>query len=354
MAGFSILGPTVASWLAQHFYLHWIYSKDEEFLKEKAYPWIKDVAVYLDEISVRDEKGYRKLPISSSPEINDNSISAWFQQTTNFDLAFIKWNFEKAAELATELGLQEEAQKWSAIAKEWPGFATDSLSGSLAFAPNYPYSESHRHFSHLVAWHPLGIVDWSNGENDQKIIKATISELERVGTDWWCGYSFSWMGNLYARAFMGEKATRILRIFAENFCLPNSFHVNGEQHNQGFSKFKYRPFTLEGNFAFASAIQEMLIQSHTGVVRIFPAIPADWKDVSFNQLRTVGAFLISAEKKNGNIEKIEIFSEKGGVIKLVNPFADRQIKGLKNIKEENGILEITMKSEEKIVLEADN
>ena len=346
-------GPTVASWLAQHFYLHWIYSKDEEFLKEKAYPWIKDVAVYLDEISVRDEKGFRKLPISSSPEINDNSISAWFQQTTNFDLAFIKWNFEKAAELATELGLQEEAQKWSAISQEWPGFATDSLSGGLAFAPNYPYSESHRHFSHLVAWHPLGIIDWSNGENDQKIIKATISELERVGTDWWCGYSFSWMGNLYARAFMGEKAAGILRIFAEHFCLPNSFHVNGEQHNQGFSKFKYRPFTLEGNFAFASAIQEMLIQSHTGVVRIFPAIPADWKDVSFNQLRTVGAFLVSAEKKNGNIEKIEIFSEKGGTIKLANPFGETNFKGLKNMKEENGILEINMKPGEKIVLEAD-
>jgi alpha-L-fucosidase 2 len=152
---------------------------------------------------------------------------------------------------------------------------------------------------------------------------------------------------------MGEKAAGILRIFAGNFCLPNSFHVNGEQHNQGFSKFKYRPFTLEGNFAFASAIQEMLIQSHTGVVRIFPAIPADWNDVSFNQLRTVGAFLISAEKKKGILEKVEIFAEKGGIIKLVNPFADRQIKGLKNIKEENGILEIPMKPGEKIVLEAD-
>lgn len=346
-------GPTVASWLAQHFYLHWIYSKDENFLKEKAYPWIKDVAIYLDEISVRDEKGFRKLPISSSPEINDNSISAWFQQTTNFDLAFIKWNFEKAAELATELGLQEEASKWEAISNEWRPFAIDSISCGLAFAPGFPYSESHRHFSHLVAWHPLGIIDWSNGENDQKIIKATISELERVGTDWWCGYSFSWMGNLYARAFMGEKAARILRIFAENFCLPNSFHVNGEQHNQGFSKFKYRPFTLEGNFAFAAAIQEMLIQSHTGVVRIFPAIPADWKNVSFNQLRTVGAFLVSAEKKNGNIEKIEIFSEKGGAIKLANPFGETNFKGLKNMKEENGILEINMKPGEKIFLEAD-
>jgi alpha-L-fucosidase 2 len=344
-------GPTVASWLAQHFYLHWIYSQDKEFLKEKAYPWLKDVAVYLDEISVRDEQGFRKLPISSSPEINNNDISAWFQNTTNFDLAFIKWNFEKAAELAKALGLEEEANKWAAISKEWQPFAVDSISGGLAFAPGYPYSESHRHFSHLVAWHPLGIIDWSNGEEDQKIIKATISELERVGTDWWCGYSFSWMGNLYARAFMGEKAAGILRVFAENFCLPNSFHVNGEQHNRGYSKFKYRPFTLEGNFAFASAIQEMLIQSHTGVVRIFPAVPADWKNISFDKLRTTGAFLVSANKKEARIEKVEIFAEKGGVIKLANPFAEKQFKGLKNMKEENGILEIEMKFGERVVIE---
>ncbi len=347
-------GPTVASWLAQHFYLHWIYSKDEVFLKERAYPWLKEVAVYLDEISVRDEQGFRKLPISSSPEINSNDITAWFSKTTNFDLAFIKWNFEKAAELAKELGLEEEAQKWNTISKEWQPFALDSASGGLAFAPDYPYSESHRHFSHLVAWHPLGVIDWSNGENDQKTIKATIAELERVGTDWWCGYSFSWMGNLYARAFMGEKAAEILRIFSENFCLPNSFHVNGEQHNRGFSKFKYRPFTLEGNFAFASAIQEMLIQSHTGTVRIFPAIPVDWKDVSFNQLRTTGAFLVSANRKEGKVEKVEILAENGGVIKLVNPFADMQIKGLKNMKEENGILEIRMEVGEKIVLQPTN
>lgn len=345
-------GPTVASWLAQHFYLHWIYSKDEVFLKDKAYPWLKEVAIYLDEISVHDEQGFRKLPISSSPEINNNDITAWFDKTTNFDLAFIRWNFEKAAELAKELGLVEEAQKWNVISKEWQPFALDSTSGGLAFAPNYPYSESHRHFSHLVAWHPLGVIDWSNGEEDQKIIKATIAELERVGTDWWCGYSFSWMGNLYARAFMGEKAAEILRIFSENFCLPNSFHVNGEQHNRGYSKFKYRPFTLEGNFAFASAIQEMMIQSHTGIVYIFPAIPADWKNISFNQLRTTGAFLVSANCREGKVEKVEIIAEKGGVIKLVNPFSDMQIKGLKNVKEENGILEISLELGEKIVLHA--
>ena len=190
----------------------------------------------------------------------------------------------------------------------------------MAFAPGHPYVESHRHFSHLVGWHPLGIVDWSNGEKDQEIIRSTLKNLEKVGPDWWCGYSYSWLGNLYARAFMGDKAAETLRIFSENFCLPNSFHVNGEQHNKGYSKMKYRPFTLEGNFAFAAGVQEMLIQSHTGIIHIFPAIPQSWKDVSFTSMRTRGAFLVSAQRTGGELDKVGIISETGGICKLKNPF----------------------------------
>ena len=345
-------GPTVACWLSQHFYLHWIYSGDKKFLIEKGYPWISDVATYLDEISVKDAKGFRKLPISASPEIHDNSIKAWFPQTTNYDLGFIRWTFEKAAELAVDLGKKEEAEKWQSILKEWPTFALDDQ-GGMAFAPGHPYVESHRHFSHLVAWHPLGVIDWSNGEKEQAIITSTLENLEKRGPDWWCGYSWSWLGNLYARAFMGDKAAEALRIFSENFCLPNSFHVNGEQHDKGFSKMKYRPFTLEGNFAFAAGVQEMLIQSHTGIIHIFPAIPSKWKEVSFSTLRTAGAFLVSAEQKGGRVVKVEITSAQGGVCKLRNPFGDKPYKVKYSwngtLKSDKGILTIEFPKNGKVV-----
>ena len=319
------MGQTVASWLSHHFYLHWKYTMDRDFLEQRAYPWIKDVAVFLDEISVKEESGKRKLLISSSPEIYNNSREAWFAETTNFDLALIRWTYEKAAELANELGLVEEAEKWNQILTEWPELNIDSGTG-LTFAPGVPYVESHRHFSHLMAFHPLGLIDISKGEADKQIIQNTLRNLEKIGPDYWCGYSYSWEGNLYARVFEGEKAVEALRVFAECFCLKNSFHANGDQCKAGHSTFTYRPFTLEGNFAFASGIQEMLIQSHTGVVKLFPAIPADWKDLSFTKLRTYGAFLISAEMKNGAVSNIEITAEKGGKLVLENPFAGQEFK----------------------------
>ena len=318
-------GPTVSAWLGQHFYLHWRYSMDRDFLINDAYPWFEDVAEHLDQISIKGLDGKRKLPISASPEIHNNSREAWFDETTNFDLALIRFTYEKAAELALELEKNEDAEKWIKTASEWPEFTIDKETG-LVFAPGTPYSESHRHFSHLVAYHPLGIIDNSKGEKHQEIINNTLENLLKVGSDYFTGYSFSWLANLQARNFDGDGAAKSLRIFAENFCLPNSFHVNGEQHDKGYSKFKYRPFTLEGNFAFAAAIQEMLIQSHTGIINIFPAIPDSWDTVSFDNLRTEGAFLISAKKEKGSIISVKIKSEKGGNIRLRNPFKMKQIK----------------------------
>ena len=242
-------------------------------------------------------------------------------------------------------------EKWKQILSEWPELAIDDETG-LMFAPEFPYNESHRHFSHPMSFHPLGLLDYSKGDADRTIINNTLRNLEEQGTDYWTGYSFSWLGNLYARAFEGEKAVKALTTFAECFCLRNTFHANGDQCKAGHSKFTYRPFTLEGNFAFASAIQEMLIQSHTGVVRLFPAIPENWEDAAFENLRTYGAFLLSADMKNGNVEQVIIHSEKGGEVLLENPFGEKSIKADVDCSLENNIIRIKMEEGESVHLQA--
>jgi hypothetical protein len=101
----------------------------------------------------------------------------------------------------------------------------------------------------------------------------------------------------------------------------DSFHANGDQSRSGKSNFTYRPFTLEGNMAFASSLQEMLLQSHTGTVRIFPAIPPSWKDVSFRTLRTEGAFLVSAAMRDGKVSEVKVCSTVGGPLRVLNTFS---------------------------------
>jgi alpha-L-fucosidase 2 len=324
---------------------------DREFLEKEAYPWIREVAVYLDELSVKDKNGVRKLPLSSSPEIFNNSREAWFTEISNFDLGLIRWTFEKAAELAGELGKSDESDKWNKILSQWPEYDIDPKSG-FTYVKGMPYNQSHRHFSHLIAFHPLGLVDWSKGEKDQQIIKSSIATLDRVGPDWWCGYSYSWLGNIKARAFDGNGAAEALLVFARDFCLKNSFHVNGDQSGTGKSKFVYRPFTLEGNFAFASGVQEMLIQSHTGIVHLFPAIPHEWKELTFNKLRTEGAFLVSAILKNGAVTEVNIISEKGGRLKLLNPFTTTDFKCSTPYKLIDNIITIQTETGQKISIKS--
>jgi len=345
-------GLSVGAWLSHHFYLHWQYTMDREFLETKAYPWLKEVAVFIDEISAIGDDGKRTIKISASPEIYNNSRKAWFAEMTNYDCALMRFNLDKAAELATELGLENEAKKWKQILSEFPELTVDEETGFM-FAPGFPYNESHRHFSHLMGFHPLGLVDYSNGKADQQIIDNTLRNLEEQSSDYWTGYSFSWKGNLYARAFDGDKAAKALTTFAKCFCLKNSFHANGDQCKAGHSKMHYRPFTLEGNFAFASAIQEMLLQSHSGVVKLFPAIPESWADASFNDLRTYGAFLVSSEMKAGKVDWVKINSDKGGIIKLDIPFENNSFKveGA-GYRIESGVILIEMEAGQMVKLSA--
>ncbi|MFN8347323.1 MAG: glycoside hydrolase N-terminal domain-containing protein [Spirosomataceae bacterium] len=344
--------PTVSSWLAQHYYLQWRYSMDRDFLLKRAYPWFKEVAAFLEKTTFLNAQGQRQLPISSSPEINDNKVTAWFSENTNYDLSLMRFTFSKAAELATELKLTQEAAHWQTIFGQFAPYAL-SENDELKFAPSLPYNQSHRHFSHVMAIHPLGEIRWENGEKDQKIIKNSLDLLDKVGPDWWCGYSYAWLGSLKARAKDGEGAARTLRTFATAFCLPNSFHANGDQTKSGLSKFTYRPFTLEGNFAFAAGIQEMLIQSYAGFTELFPAVPADWQEVSFKELRTEGAFLVSAVRTGGLVDEVTVKSEKGGVMRLKWPFKTYFVKSQKGVtlkKTEGEMVELILQKGGIIIL----
>lgn len=313
------LSPTVSAWISQHYYLQWRYSMDSMFLKKKAYPWIKETARFLEKITVLDSLGHRVLLMSASPEINDNDLTAWFKKTTNYDLSLMKFNFKVAFELANELHLYNEAIHWKTILNQFQDFSI-SDNHELLIAPNYPYSVSHRHFSNLMAIHPLGLLQWDRTNEEQQIIKNSIQRLDNMGPANWCGYSYAWLANLKARAKDGEGASKALTIFANAFCSINSFHLNGDQTKSGFSSFTYRPFTLEGNFAFAAGLQEMLLQSYQNFIEVMPAVPDVWRDVSFNQLRTEGAFLVSANRSEGKLKQVIIVSEKGGILTLKNPF----------------------------------
>lgn len=311
------MSPTTAAWLASHFYLQWKYGMDQKFLREKCLPYFDEVENFLMKLRERDlaTSKYR-MPLSSSPEYFDNSKQAWFSQYTNYDLALTKFLYAKYVEIL-HANPPRSFKEIFLDSKLYPEFDTNET--GLTVAPGQELEESHRHMSPYMAIYPLGLLNIEE-PSEKDIINRSLRWIERKGTINWVGYSFAWMACLYARAQEGDSAVSMLQKFASNFCSVNSFHLNGDQKGGQYSNFTYRPFTLEGNFAFAQGIHELLLQSHKGYIEIFPSVPSAWKDVSFKTLRAEGAFLVSAKKENGVITEIKITSERGGELNVKLPF----------------------------------
>lgn len=294
--------PTNQIWLCQIFERHYRYTGNRTFLQERAYPYMKKTASCI--IGLLEEKdGKYYLPVSSSPEIHDDTIQAFLTPNSNYDLALMRYLFICLVDLAKELGNGEDG-KWQDILGKLPELAVNE-EGIMLLSPDEELTESHRHFSHLMGIHPLRLVDYHSEEGKQ-MIDANIHRQEILGSGYWVGYSLTLMAEMYAISGNGNGAAWHLRTFWDSFCSPNGFHLNGDYKHHGISQFHYRPFTLEGNMCAADALQEMLLQSEKGMLDLFPAIPDEWQEekVSFRHFRAEGGILVSAVLEKGQVTEL--------------------------------------------------
>lgn len=306
--------PTNQIWVSQAFERHYRATGDRKFLRERAYPYLKETGLFIMGL-LKEKDGKYYLPISSSPEIHDNQLEAYVTPNSNYDLALMRWLFKTLVVLSRKLENGEE-EKWEKVEKKLPELEVNE-NGVLKVSPDEELNESHRHFSHAMSIHPLRLLDYE-GEENQRIIDATIFDLERLGTGYWVGFSYAWMAELYAVQRNGNGAFYQLRVFWEQYCSSNGFHLNGDYQKRGTSTFHYRPFTLEGNFGAADALQEMLLQSEENKLYLFPAVPEEWmeKTVAFENFRAENGLLVSAVLKNGKVVLLELKPEKSTRILL--------------------------------------
>jgi alpha-L-fucosidase 2 len=314
------LSPTNALWVGQSFHLHWRYTRDQKFLATRAYPWLSEVATGIVNLC-QERDGSLYLPLSSSPEIHNNSLRAWLEPNSNYDLSLMHWTFEALAEMADELGQAADATHWREIRGKLGDLLVDDQN-VLLFAKGEPFDVSHRHHSHTMAIHPLATLTVEGSDRDRGIIDATLDRMNEKGTLAWTGYSFSWFSCLAARAGRADEALRYLVDYERAFILRNGFHVNGDQIGAGLSHFRYRPFTLEGNFVAMEAVHDMLLQSWGGRVRVFPAVSGQWANASFADLRAEGGFRVSAERQAGRTVRVAITATVAGPLRLKNPFGE--------------------------------
>ena len=340
---------TAGLWNGHAFYQHWKISGDREFLRNRAYPWLAEVTAAVLSLTAEQE-GKLTLPYSSSPEFNDDRFEAYLEPNSNFDQALLTWAVTALAEMATALEKHRDVEKWRGYLNKMAELHVDPETQALKISANYDYAHSHRHFSHTLAIHPLGILNVEQSAEARDIVRNSVRRILTGGSGAWTGYSYAWAASLAARAGFPGAAARLLKDFERGFVSRNGFHVNGDQTRTWLSNFHYRPFTLEGNFLFMDAIHEMYLQSWGGKVRIFPAVPDTWADGEFVDLRAEGGFLVSATRRGAKTTAVTVKSARGGVLTLRNPFAEQGFRASLDYQQEgewltfslaeNGVLEL--------------
>jgi alpha-L-fucosidase 2 len=288
--------PEAAAWIARHLYDHYRFTLDRAFLRDRAYPVLREVArFWLDELHTDPRDGTLVVSPSYSPEHGDFSAGASMSQQIVWDL------FTNVAEAAGILGDQRlRAEVTAALRRLDPGTRIGSWGQLQEWKGDWDDpADDHRHVSHLFALHPGRQISPLSTPELARAAEVSLRARGDGGTGW----SKAWKINFWARLLDGDHAHLMLSEQLRTSTLTNLWDT-------------HPPFQIDGNFGATAGITEMLLQSHADEVHVLPALPAAWPAGRVSGLRARGDLTIGVTWSGGSAREITVVAGHGGRITL--------------------------------------
>lgn len=296
-------GPKLGdfAWAMHNYWLHYRYLGDWKSIQEKWVPKAIKVAEAFEKLQQRNTAGKIELLPMGSPEYKGFVT----YPNTNYNLAILRWLLNALIESNEKAGSNPaELTKWKQTLADLIPYPVDA--NGLMIAGNQPVDMSHRHYSHLLGLYPLFQLN-PDSPADRELVDKSVVHWHRIENGKsLAGYSYTGAASLYAALGRGKDANQILQHF-----LLGDIGISQLLSNTMYVESGGRNPVLETPLSAAASIMELLLQSWGGKIRVFPSVPEDWKDASFNQLRAQGGFLVSAARTQGKTDWISVKSLSG-------------------------------------------
>lgn len=333
-------------WTCHDYWLMLERTMDAKRTTEKFFPLLKkSVNAYLH-FMVEGEDGKIHLPHTRSPEYGAG-------EDCNFNLSLFRWGCTTLIEIAERYDIDDPLlAKWKDVVARLVAYPTNE--NGYMVAKDFPFEKSHRHYSHLMMIYPLVEINIDQSENRELIAKSVDHWINYPGRGN-AGYSWSGAAAMYALQEDGETAGKYLNIFMRMQELypdnPAKIHPTTMYTETG----RIQPVT-ETPLSLCDSMQLMLLQSWGGTIRVFPAVPGSWENISFDGLLAKGGFEISATRKDGTTQFVAVKSNAGEPCVLKLDFVPKRVEGIVKSAVKrlaNGRFELEMKAGEQAIFYAD-